>query len=36
MNNLRAFASQKGYMVAPLYPGVLPNVDFGLTWWFFD
>lgn len=36
MNNLRASIIQKGYMVAPLYPGLSTNVDFGLTWWFFD
>jgi len=36
MNNLRAYATQKGYLVAPLYPGLSPNIDFGLTWWFFD
>lgn len=36
MNNLRASIIQEGYMVAPLYPGLSTNVDFGLTWWFFD
>ena len=36
MNNLRASIIQEGYMVAPLYPGLSTNVDFVLTWWFFD
>jgi len=36
MDNLKAFVSDKGYMIAPLYTGTPPRFDFGLTWWFFD
>ena len=36
MNNLTQMITGEGYMVAPLYRGLMPTTDFGLTFWFFD
>jgi hypothetical protein len=36
MNNLVQMVRGEGYIVAPLYRGLPPIFDFGVTFWFFD
>jgi len=36
MNNLTQMITDEGYLVAPLYRGLPPTTDFGITFWFFD
>ena len=36
MNNITQMITGEGYLVAPLYRGLPPTFDFGVTFWFFD
>jgi len=36
MNNITEMITGEGYFVAPLYRGLPPVFDFGVTFWFFD